>query len=84
MEVSVIMNKKQIPDFSALAEKWPSLFVSREQVGNFSGGAISPKTLANYDSDGRGVKNRIRLNGKIIYPVSDLIKFLQARSVKLD
>jgi hypothetical protein len=69
------------PDLSSLADKWPSSFVSRDKVGEFSGGILHPRTLANLDALGQGPKGRIRVNGKkCAYPVNELISWLESRS----
>lgn len=66
--------------FSDLAEKWPSAFVARTEVERFSGGMIGEKYLANLDSLGKGPAGRIRCGRKVVYPVTEFIKFLEARS----
>jgi hypothetical protein len=75
---------KQIPDFSNLAEKWPSVLVAREETPKFSGGVLTPKTLANLDGKGLGPKGRFRIGRKVVYPVQSLIDWLQSRATKLD
>lgn len=42
------------PDLSLLAARWSSLLVAREKVGEFFGGIITPKTMANMDCNGEG------------------------------
>lgn len=69
-----------IPDLSSLRDRWPSPYVAREKVGEFSGGILHPRTMANLDALGQGPKGRIRMNGKkIAYPVDELIKWMQSR-----
>jgi len=64
-----------------LKERWPSPYVTREKVGEFSGGILNPRTMANLDSRGEGPKGRIKIYGKkIAYPVDELIAWLEARS----
>jgi len=68
------------PDLSSFKNRWPSSFVAREKVGEFSGGILHPRTMANLDALGQGPKGRIRVNGKkIAYPIDELIKWMQAR-----
>jgi len=67
-------------NFSHLADKWPSSLVARTQISEFTGGLISPKYLANLDSQGLGVAGRIRIGRKIAYPVTELIQWLEKRS----
>lgn len=68
------------PDLSRLKNKWPSPFVAREKVGEFSGGILHPRTMANLDALGQGPKGRIRVAGKkIAYPVDELVEWMQSR-----
>lgn len=68
-------------NLSHLAARWPSSLVAREKVGEFSGGIISPKTIANLDSKGgEGPKGRITVGRKVAYPVDLLIKWLESRA----
>jgi hypothetical protein len=68
------------PDFSSLADRWPSPFVSRGEVERFTGGIISIKYLANLDSQGAGPQGRVRVGRKIAYNVRDLINWLENRA----
>jgi len=61
-----------------LAERWPSAFVARSEVGRFSGGLVSPKSLANHDSEGTGPE-RIKCGGRVAYRAVDLVAWLQER-----
>ncbi len=36
--------------FDRMAANWPSELVARKRVGEFTGGMVSPKSMANYDS----------------------------------
>lgn len=71
-------------DFSSLAEKWPSSFVSRDKVSDFSGGMILPQTIKNFDCKGTGPAGRLRIGRKIAYPVSSLIEWLENRAQDLN
>lgn len=65
--------------YDQMAEKWPSAIVARKEVSNFSGGLLSPRTLANLDSMGSGPP-RIKMGSqRVFYPVHDLITWLRAR-----
>lgn len=70
--------------FEELAKKWKSAIVSRDQIGAFTGGAISQGRMGNLDSLGEGPKGRIRVGRKVCYPVRSLIEWLIQRSVSLD
>jgi hypothetical protein len=63
----------------SLADKWPSSYVARQEVKQFSGGIISEKYLANLDCQGRGPA-RIKVGRKIAYRADDLVTWLEARS----
>lgn len=66
-------------DFGKLGRAWPSPIVSRTEIYKFSGGLLSPRTLANLDSLGDGPP-RGRCGRKIFYPVDSLVAWLKARS----
>lgn len=62
-----------------LADKWPSTIVSRGKVGEFTGGLIHPRTLANLDSLGKGPAGRVRVGRKVAYDVDSLLVWLETR-----
>jgi len=66
-------------DLKKLAEKWPSPVVSRTQVEKFSGGLLSPRTMANLDSLGEGPP-RGRMGRKVYYDVDALIEWMEDRA----
>lgn len=37
--------------------------IARKEVKKYTGGMFSPRTLANEDSQGTGIKNRIKMKG---------------------
>ena len=64
-----------------LAKKWPSSFVSREKVGEFSGGILHPRTMANTDSNpAMEGPERVRFGRKVAYPVQSLIAWMERRA----
>jgi len=69
--------------FSEMAAKWPSAFVARTEAEKFSGGMIKEKYLANLDSAGKGPTGRIRCGRKVVYPVTNFIKWLEDRSEEI-
>lgn len=73
-------------DLRILIDKWPSAIVSRDKVEDFTGGLITSKYLANIDSAGdkEGPPGRIRIGRKVAYPVSEFVKWLEARAEILD
>ena len=66
--------------FQKLKENWPSPIVARHEVGNFSGGLLNPRTMANCDSLGTGVPGKITIGRRVAYSVDDLIKWMQERA----
>jgi hypothetical protein len=69
--------------FSEMAAKWPSAFVARTEAEKFSGGMIKEKYFANLDSAGKGPTGRIRCGRKVVYPVTNFIKWLEDRSEEI-
>lgn len=67
----------------AMAEKWPSTVVSRQELYRFSGGILNGRTQANRESkrDGRALKP-FRIGKKIFYRVQDVIDFLKSEISK--
>lgn len=65
--------------FDNLADKWPSAWVERNQLWDFSGGLIHPHTIRNYDSRGCGIENKTKIGRKVAYPVTDVINWLNRR-----
>lgn len=71
-------------NFWLMADKWHSTYVARDKVGDFSGGILHPRTMANLDSKGLGPKGRIRIGRKVAYDANELCKWLAARAKPLD
>ncbi len=63
-------------DFEALERKWKSTLVSRQKVGDLTGGAVTPATMAYYDRHSKGPKSGRYLGRKMVYDVRDLIPWL--------
>jgi len=70
-------------DLQKLKERWPSSIVSRSKVGEFSGGILNPKSLANADSAGVGPAGRIRIGRLVAYDIDQLILWMESRSTAL-
>ena len=74
-------NQKSAPvTLNCYAERWGSDYVARTEVSRFSERALNPKTLANLDAQGLGPKGRIRIGRKVLYPVHELIKWMEERA----
>lgn len=68
--------------FTEMANKWPSSVVARAEVKKFTGGGISPKSLANHDSEGTGPEGRFFIGRRVCYTVDALIDWLRKDSKK--
>lgn len=71
--------KKKI-DFSRMAGRWPSEILFRNKVGEFTGGMVSGRTMANLDSSGEGIEDRFYVGNKTGYFVESFIKWLEKRA----
>lgn len=67
--------------YDEMEKKWPSTVVSRNQVRQFTGGMLSPGTMANMDSRGEGPE-RINIGRKVGYPIKPFIHWLKSRTSK--
>ena len=74
------MEKDTHVDLSSLADRWPSAYVAREKVGEFTGGMVSPRYIANLDCKGLGPNDSIIIGRKRAYPVDSLIAWLENRA----
>lgn len=68
-------------DLTAMKTKWPSAFVARKDVGDFTGGLISPGTVANADSRNEGPEGAIRIGRNVGYGVDEFLAWLAKRVV---
>lgn len=71
---------EKLIDLSAYAEAWKAPYVERQQLKEFSGGALNARTMANLDSKGKGIKGRIIMGRKVLYPVNEVIAWMEARA----
>jgi len=74
------MTNLHTPSFQSMAERWPSPWVARTKISDFTGGIISEKYLANLDSAGKGPRGRVRVGRKVAYPVCEVIRWLEERT----
>jgi hypothetical protein len=70
----------EIKELRDMARKWPSTVVARGQVKDFTGGALSGKTVANFDSQGTGPAGRFKLGRSTVYPLDSLVSWLETRA----
>ncbi|BBO73350.1 hypothetical protein DSCW_07670 [Desulfosarcina widdelii] len=66
--------------FLVLVENWPSPFVAREKLPDFSGGILNSRYVANLDSQGNGPKGRFYVGRKAAYPTVSVADWMWQRS----
>jgi hypothetical protein len=71
-----------IKSIESMAAQWPSSIVARKSIAKFSGGTLSPKTMANEDCNGTGPVGSFLLANQVVYPVESLIAWLKLKSAK--
>jgi len=59
---------------------WPATVIGRKVIREFSGGILSPKTLANEDSKGTGPAGRFLLCGQTCYTKDAMGAWLKSRA----
>ncbi len=60
-------------------ESWPTTFVARSRIPDFTGGLIAVGTIANRDSAGTGPKGVFKIGRQACYPVAHLCDWLIER-----
>lgn len=70
------IKKSAISTIRNAATKWPTSFVARTKIREFTGGLYSPGHLANCDSAGTGPKGVFRIGRQNCYPVDSLADWL--------
>ena len=68
--------------FQEMVQAWGSPVVPRQKVGEFSGGLLNPRTMANLDSLGIGPKSKRRVGSRVVYRTKELAEWLEERSSK--
>jgi hypothetical protein len=68
--------------FDEMAEVWRHPVVIRSRVGEFSGGLLHARTMANLDSQGLGPSGMFYLSKKAAYPTSELVVWMKERYYK--
>jgi hypothetical protein len=70
-----------VPDFSEIIKNSPSGFILRKDLSEKTGGLLHGRTMANLDSLGTGIPDRITIgNRKVAYPVMAVVEYLQAKT----
>lgn len=81
------MNTKPLPPAPPLTELAPYLeqlppFIARKKAGYFTGGAVSPKRLANDDAASKGPLVRQKIGEAVVYPTPFFLAYLETKGVK--
>ena len=82
MEPKYHSEKQNKVDLSSLKLRWPSAYVARQEIRHFTGGLISEKYLANLDAQGVGPPGKIHCGRKVGYPIDELVKWLEQRTMR--
>lgn len=72
----------QVQVLAPLLKTLPAI-IARGDAGRFTGGLVSPKTLANHDSEGTGPRVRIRFCKKVAYPLAYFLEYLESQGIKV-
>lgn len=59
-------------------------FVFREDIKKITGGLLNHNTMAQLDSRGLGIKNRIMIGRRIAYPIDELISWLEKNATLIN
>lgn len=74
-------HQRAIETIKKAAQKWPSTFVARSKIGEFSGGLVAPGTLANADCLGKGPSGAFKIGRHVAYPTESVADWLIGRLV---
>jgi len=66
-------------ELDKLKEKWPSPFVKRKDIGDFTCGLINKATIASLDSRGTGIEDRFCIGREVAYPIESVLTWLKKR-----
>ncbi|MDR0677059.1 MAG: hypothetical protein LBF57_00015 [Holosporaceae bacterium] len=63
-----------------LKEKWPSPFVSRDRIGEFTEGLFKQSSMNTLDARGTGIQKRYRIGNRVFYETDSVVDWLKARA----
>lgn len=66
--------------WSKQATKWPSVWVARKKISDFTGGLFTIGHMANMDVLHQGPRGAIRVGRDVAYPIDDLIFWLDSKT----
>ncbi|MDR2157898.1 MAG: hypothetical protein LBO02_01110 [Holosporaceae bacterium] len=67
-------------NWDRLKEKWPSPFVSRDRVSEFTNGMFKQRSLNTMDARGDGITPRYARGAKIFYEVDSVVLWLETKT----
>jgi hypothetical protein len=62
-----------------LKEKWPSPFVSRDRIGEFTDGMLKQSSMNTMDARGDGICPRYRIGNRVFYETEKVVEWLKVR-----
>ncbi len=57
--------------------------IARKKADWFTGGRLSPKTLANEDKLGKGPAKRAVIGGEVCYPREEFVEYLLSKQIEV-
>jgi hypothetical protein len=63
-----------------LKEKWPSPFVSRDRISEFTDGIVKQSSMNTMDARGDGIAPRYRIGNRVFYEVDSVVDWLKTRA----
>ena len=76
------MRREDMIDLDKLAEDWPSPFVARSEMENFTKGLYKPRSMNTFDGSGKGIKRKLKMRSKIAYLKEDVVEWLKRKKSK--
>jgi hypothetical protein len=65
-----------------LKQNWQSPFVKRVDLESFSHGIVKCSSMRTLDCEGNGIDGKMTINGKVAYPVDNVIAWIETRIKK--
>jgi phage terminase Nu1 subunit (DNA packaging protein) len=69
--------------FEKIKDKHKSPYIKRSQLYDLTGGIITAKTMAAFDCEGRGIKERIIVGKETAYSTDAVIKWLENNTERI-
>lgn len=74
---------KLLTEFTEQLRKDLPPMIARKKADWFTGGRVSPKTLANEDKLGKGPAQRAIIGGEVCYPRDAFVAYLLSKQVEV-